>query len=151
MSSRVQGIQLQDQLPVSVGSRNVRFHLARLLVKPGSDVVLAPAGEAEVSTAVSGPSGGPQGWRAARSEALGEKGGRRCQESCAGSSREGSTRPGGKWKGGKKKIKKREQKLGDEIIPPVVVIRFFSANCIFILVNPYPGRAVKEGQRGTEC
>lgn len=31
--------------------------------------------------------------------------------------------------------KNREQKLRDKIFPPVVVIRFFSENRIFILVN----------------
>lgn len=31
--------------------------------------------------------------------------------------------------------KNREQKLRDKIFPPVVVIRLFSENCIFILVN----------------
>lgn len=29
----------------------------------------------------------------------------------------------------------REQKLRDKIFPPVVVIRLFSENCVFILVN----------------
>lgn len=48
--------------------------------------------------------------------------------------------------------KNREQKLRDKIFPPVVVIRFFSENCIFILVNSIQVvKASKEPDASSLC
>lgn len=48
--------------------------------------------------------------------------------------------------------KNREQKLRGKIFPPVAVIRFFSENCIFILVNSVQVvKASKESKASSLC
>lgn len=104
-------------------------------------MVLAPAGEVGVCTALSG-----------LSEPAGLVG-RGAKLWAGGARKDAWQQPGGFCSFGREmEGKNLEQKLRDKIFPPVVVIRFFSENCIFILANNIQiVKASKEPNASSSC
>lgn len=146
VSNQVQQIQLQDQLPGYCigGSRNVKFHLETLPLNPAL-MWFEPQRVKSGLHSVKWPR---------RARKAGGEGRRARGPKAAGGARKVAWQQPGRFRsvGRQMEGKNREQKLRDEIFPPVVVIRFFSGNCIFILVNRIQVvKASKEPNARTSC